>query len=88
MIINLLLNFITIVLAGIFMWLPEVDTLPNIAGYDIDAGLQTAVGYLQSFTATFWPIEILFQGFLFLMGYYLVKILLRFFLGSRSPGTY
>lgn len=86
MIINLLLNVVVLILGAIFSWLPQVTTLPTIVGYDIDTALTTGVGQLKTFMIAFWPIGIMFQGFLVIMGYYAIKMVLGFFLGSRSPG--
>lgn len=86
MIINLLLNVIVLFLGAIFSWLPQVTLLPNVAGADIDTALMTGVGQLNTFMNAFWPIYIMFQGFIFLMGYYAVKVVVRFFIGHRTPG--
>lgn len=86
MIVTLLLNILVLIIGVIFSWLPDVTTLPAILGYDIDGALTTGVGYAHTFFVTFWPLEILFQGFLLLMLYYIIKITIRTFLGSRGPG--
>lgn len=83
MIINLLLNVIVLFLGGIFSWLPQVLTLPTIAGFDIDAYMQQGIGFLNTIMVAFWPLYIMFQGFLVLMGYFMVKMILKFFFGSR-----
>ncbi len=88
MIVILILNFISIALGFIFGWLPVVDKLPTIGGFDIDAALVTGMGQFNNFIQTFWPIQILMQGFLVLMGYYAIKMLVRFFFGSRAPSTH
>lgn len=85
MIVNFLINIILDFLAALFSWLPDVERLPEIVGFDIDAAIVTGVGQLQTFFATFWPIQIMFNGFLFIMGYYIVKMTLQFFLGHRAP---
>ena len=86
MIVNMLLNIIVLFLGAIFSWLPQVLVLPTIAGFDIDTALQTGLGQLNFFMDTFWPLYILMQGFLVLVGYYVIKMTLRFFLGHRAPG--
>lgn len=88
MIITLLLNLVVLILGVIFSWLPVVTSLPEIMGYDIDGALVTGVGYMQTFFYTFWPFQIIFQGFLILMVYYTIKIVLKFFLGHRAPGQH
>ncbi len=66
--------------------LPGIETLPTIASFDIDTALQQAVGFTHSLFTTFWPEAVVFQGFLFLMIYYSIKITARFILGHRAPG--
>lgn len=86
MITNLILNIIVLFIGAIFSWLPQVTTLPLINGYDIDSALVTGVGQLRAFTNTFWPLWIVFQGFLALFVYYILKASVKFFLGHRTPG--
>jgi hypothetical protein len=87
MIINLLLNVVVLILGAVFSWLPQVQTLPYIVDFDIDTALVQGVGQLKTFLNAFWPIEIMFQGFLFLMGYFAIKMVLKFFLGGRAPAN-
>lgn len=84
MIVNLILNIIVLFLGGIFSWLPAVTTLPTINGYNIDAFMVQGVGSLQTLAVAFWPLAIMFQGFLAIMGYFLIKMVVKFFLGSRA----
>jgi hypothetical protein len=86
MITNLLINLLVLILGAIFSWLPVVTTLPTIAGFDIDGALSTGIGQLHTFTQTFWPIQYMFNGFLFLLLYYMLKMAVTFFLGHRAPG--
>ncbi len=87
MIVILLINLISILLGGIFSWLPEVKTLPNIGGFDVDTALVNGMGYTHQFMATFWPLEVMFQGFLVLMAYYSLKMVVKIFLGHRTPSA-
>lgn len=87
MIIVLLLNLLVMIIGVIFSWLPEVTTLPTIFGFDVDALLVTGVGYMRTVFQTFWVLDIMFQGFLVIMLYYVIKITIRFFLGHRTPGN-
>lgn len=86
MIIAFLLNFVVLIIGAIFSLLPAVETLPTIGGFDIDAALVTGIGQLNAFVTAFWPVKIMFVGFLFLMGYYAFKIGLKFLIGHRAPG--
>lgn len=87
MIINLLIGLIVLIIGAIFSWLPIVTTLPAIGVFDIDNALVHGVGQLHTFITTFWPIDYMFKGFLFLMGYYIIKMTVNFFLGHRTPGN-
>lgn len=85
MITTLLLNIIIMFVGALFFWLPQVTTLPTIMGYDIDTALVNGVGMLNTWLNAFWPMQYLIGGFLVLMGYYGLKMLLRFILGHRAP---
>ncbi len=87
MLVNLVLNVFVLILGAIFSWLPQVTTLPFIVDFDIDTALVNGVGQLHTFLSAFWPLGIMFQGFLFLLGYYAIKMVLKFFLGSRAPAN-
>lgn len=80
-----LILFITSVLTAVFSWLPQITTLPQVLGIDIDTTLVTGVGMLKSFTVAFWMIGDVISGFLVLLGYYAIKVVLVVFLGARAP---
>jgi len=86
MILDFILNFVLLIVGAIFSFLPIVSTLPTIGGFDIDSQMVLGMGYLNSFFTAFWPVAVMFQGFLVIMLYYALKMLLRFFLGHRAPG--
>jgi hypothetical protein len=86
MITDLFLNFVLLIFGAIFSILPIVDKLPTIAGYDIDGAMVLGMGYLNSFFNAFWAESIMFQGFLVIVVYYILKMGLTFFLGHRMPG--
>lgn len=85
MITALFLNLLITILGVIFVWLPEVKTLPTIGGFDIDAAFVTGLSYFNRILDVFWPIKTVMTAFLILMGYYGLKIIVRFFIGSRAP---
>lgn len=85
MIVAFFINIIVLVLAAIFSLFPVVSTLPTVGGFDIDTALVSGMGEMNTFMASFWPLKDLMLGFLALMLYYSVKIVLRFFLGHRAP---
>jgi hypothetical protein len=85
MIINFLLSIIVNILTVIFGWLPSIQTLPKIMGFDIDSALVTGMGQLNTVISSVWVLGYLMGGFLVIMGYYGLKMTLRFFLGSRAP---
>lgn len=86
MIINLILNLLVDILAILFYPFDPIVTLPEIGGVDIDTYLLTAIGWLNRIFEVVWPLEIVFHASLFIMGYYATKLILKLFLGSRTPG--
>lgn len=85
MIITLLLGFVVAVVGLTLSIFPTITKIPNVLGYDIDTALVSGIGSLNSFLDTFWPIKIMITGFLYLLGYYSLKIALKFIFGHRSP---
>lgn len=85
MITALILNIVILIVGSIFSLFPTIDTLPTIAGFDIDTALVQGVGFLKRFFQTFWIFQSILNGFLTLTGYYVVKLIAQFFLGSRAP---
>lgn len=86
MITDLFINFVVLIITAIFSWAPIVTALPTIYGFNIDGAFVTGMGEVNVFLQSFWPELIMFQGFLFLLGYYAIKMVLKFFLGHRAPG--
>jgi hypothetical protein len=86
MITNLLLNFVVLILGAVFSFLPVVTSLPSVGSFDLDSALVSGVAQLHTVFLTFWPLKYLVEGFLILMGYYVVKMIITFFLGHRAPG--
>jgi hypothetical protein len=86
MIITLIINTIILIFGAIFSFFPVVAKLPTIFGFDIDAAMATGMGSLNTFLISFWPIKYMFLGFLAIMTYYGLKMLVTFFLGHRAPG--
>lgn len=87
MLVMLLINVIVLIIGAVFSWLPQIDTIPMIMDYDIDTALLTGVGQFKMVIESFWVYGYLFGGLVILLGYYSIKMLLRFFLGHRSPGS-
>jgi hypothetical protein len=85
MIITLLINVILSIVGIIFMWLPVIHTLPTINGFDIDGAFVTGMGQLNTVMSQAWALQDFFIGFLFIMGYYILKMVLKTILGSRAP---
>jgi hypothetical protein len=86
MITNLFINFVVLMLGAVFSWLPPVDKLPSIHGYDLDTALVNGMGMLHTFFVAFWPIGYMFDGFMALMVYFALKMAIVFVLGHRAPG--
>ncbi len=85
MIINLLINVLVLILGAFFSLFPIVTELPEIVGYDLDGSLLAGMGYINTFLNAFWPIAIMFQGFLVILGYFLLKMVLKAIFGHRAP---
>ena len=87
MVFMYILQFVVAVLGGLLdiLHLPTIETLPTILGVDIDTQLSQGVGMFYTFADAIFPIYDVFLGLLVLMGYYAVKMGLRFFLGHRAP---
>lgn len=86
MITNLIINVFVLFVGAVFSLLPQITTLPTIAGFDIDSALVSGVGQMRAFFVAFWPLAILMQGFAALMAYFILKMGLKFLFGSRAPG--
>ena len=85
MITTLILNIIVMVVGVFFFWLPQITVLPTIGGYDIDTALVNGVGQMNTVLVAFWPIKHFMIGFGVLLGYFIIKMTLKFFLGHRAP---
>lgn len=85
MLTMLILNVFVLFLGALFVWLPQVTTLPMIIGFDIDSALVTGVGQFKTLMVTFWPWQYMFNGMIVIVGYFSIKQVLTFFLGSRAP---
>lgn len=72
-------------IGAITSWLPKVDTLPKIFGYDIDTPLAQGMASFYQFIQYIWPLQPVFYAFLALMGYHAIKLFVRVILGSRAP---
>lgn len=85
MIISLLLNVVTLIVGSIFTLFPAVTKLPVMFGFDIDAAFVSGMGIVYRVYSVFWPLQIVLNGALFLLGYYLLKLGIRFLFGHRAP---
>jgi len=83
--------FIIVVLGiinTVFSFLPIVNTLPTIGGYDLDTALVGGVAQFHTYIQAFWYIGDVFTGYLILLVYFGAKMLLKLLLGSRAPGRH
>jgi len=88
MIVQYILLGVVYTLQIIFFWLPTVSVLPTIGGFDIDTYLVQGVGYFKTYSNAVWPVHDVFLGFLALLSWYTLKMILKFVLGHRAPGTH
>jgi len=78
MIWTYLLNFIFGLLSVLFSWLPRVNTLPTINGFNVDGALLTMASYFHYFVQVFPPFATLFYALLFWYSYKVTMMILRF----------
>ncbi len=88
MITNAFIIMLTILLNGIFEYLPTITKLPEILGVDIDGQLVYGVQLINSIIPAFWVIGDVFKGAFVLLLYYAGKMLLRLLLGNRAPAAH
>lgn len=88
MIVNFFIVILVTVVNVIFSWLPIVTTLPTINGFDLDSAFVTGFGEYLSFANAFWYVNDVFVGFLALLVYYGIKMVLKIILGHRAPGSH
>lgn len=79
--INVLLNIFNVLVS----WLPQVTTLPIIFGFDIDGAMVTGMSQFNQLVNSVWVLSYMFQGFLAIVAYYIIKITIKIILGSRTP---
>jgi hypothetical protein len=68
-----------------FFFLPQVNTLPTIAGYDIDTALLQGVGQAYTFASTVWVIWDVLLGALFLWAFHGLMLFIKLLIGHRAP---
>lgn len=85
MLVIFVLNVVVLAIGGIFVWLPEVTTLPEVLGFDIDAALVTGMQSGNRFFELIWPLGYVMQGAIVIVIYYAVKMGLRLIFGHRAP---
>lgn len=81
MIITLLINLIVLLVGVLFSWLPQISELP----FGIDSVLVSMVSYYHGATATLPYLGTLFTAFLYVLLFEGVMLILKLFLGSRTP---
>lgn len=67
-----ILLFVLTLLTAAFSWLPKVTTIPFVDGF-----LTTGIGYFNFVASYIPPLEIIFQGFMFIIGFKLILMTLR-----------
>lgn len=82
MLIQLLLTILINAINVLFFWLPSVTTLP----FGIDGALTYIVQLYHGAMATLPYLEIVWTCFLYLLGFELLLVIMKVFLGSRAVG--
>lgn len=83
MILYLLIQVVIYALSLVFAVFPTVTVLP----WGIDDVLANGMGYYRNLMEIFPPLSTVLNAVLIYFGYRLAIIVLRFFLGSRTPVT-
>lgn len=81
MISALILSLAVSVLTMIFSFFPQVLVLPTIANVNLDTVIVGGIASLFRIAELFWYITAVVQGFLFIMGYYVIKMTFKFLAG-------
>jgi hypothetical protein len=85
MITQVIIDFFTESLTSIFQYMPSATTLPSVGGFDVDTALSGGMSMAYTYMHAIWPLWVVFQGFLFILGYHLTKLFGRLIFGSRWP---
>lgn len=81
MIIQLILHILVSAVNVIFSWLPEVTELP----WGIDAILLSGVSQVKAVAVYIPPLTTVLGAFMIYVGFRLTLIVLKLFLGHRTP---
>jgi len=81
MITQFLFTIIITIFGAITQFLPDVTTLP----FGMDELLISSTGYFKGFMGIFPPLQVVFGAFMIYLSFRLLLILLRVFLGGRTP---
>lgn len=78
MITTLLLGELVAIITTIFSFFDPVTVLPTIANVNLDTIIIGGIGNVMALAHVFWYITDIIQGFLFISGYYVLKLTIRF----------
>ncbi len=73
MISTLILTELVSLITTIFSFFPQVDVLPTILGVNLDTVIVGGIADVLRLADVFWYITDVIQGFLFIMGYLVLK---------------
>lgn len=73
MIVTILFALVTLLLTAVFQYVPVITELP----YGIDSILVTGMTYLHAIIAVFPPLGIMLSGFLIILGFKTLMLVLR-----------
>jgi len=81
MILYFVIQILIFALSLVFAVFPTVQTLP----WGVDSVLTDGMGYYRALMAIFPPLSTVLNAVLIYLGYKIAIIVLRLFLGSRTP---
>jgi len=85
MIIQLIINFIVLVLSTALSWLPDVKALPTIGGLDMDYYFSLGTGYFHYIERIFPPLAVIATAATIYLTWRGIVLVLKLVLGHRVP---
>jgi len=86
MIFEILFFIIFGLLSALTFWLPGYGEFPLLLPWGIDGVLQKMVSYYRGAIETLPYLEVVLQCFMYAILFELALLVLKLFLGSRTPG--
>lgn len=70
------LQTVVFLVSLLFFWLPVVDTLPTIAGFDVDSALVSVFSTLRGIFALIPPLQVVWNALLIYYGFVILLMMI------------